>query len=97
MGCLRAFGTLFDDKLDLLSFIQRLEPHSLDGRVVHKHITACLSLYETVPFVRAEPLDRSSHSLAVVLLSCICFFLLLTNSLLAPMQRAIYRAPVLVG
>ena len=84
VGCLRAFGILFDSELDLLPLAQGLETTSLDGRVVNKHVTSRLSLYKAITLVRAELLDSSSYSLTHYPspFTCIQSFLITTDNLL---------------
>ncbi len=53
---LKAFGTLLDFELDLLSLIQRLITIALNGGKMDEHILARLALNEAKTFRSVEPL-----------------------------------------
>src|SRR5262245_28180015 len=54
---LRALGTVNDFELHCLTFFERPEAVTLDGRVVNEDIAASVALDEAVPFGVFEPLD----------------------------------------
>jgi hypothetical protein len=70
----RAFLSLDHFKLNLLSFLQRLETFSLNGAVVDKNIVATGAFNEAKAFLVVEPLNGSTLTIGHI---CFLYFPLL--------------------